>query len=56
MKKILYTIGSYIWAFMLGGYAVSQFKFDTPIETYRWMITSFFFVMFIIQAFNTKEK
>ena len=55
MKKILY-IGSYIWAFMLGGYAVSQFKFDTPIEGHRWMITSFFFVMFIIQAFNTKEK
>ena len=56
MKKILYTIGSYIWTFMLGGYAVSQFKFDTPIEGHRWMITSFFFVMFIIQAFNTKEK
>ena len=56
MKKTLFTIGSYIWAFMLGGYSVSQFKFDTPIETYRWIITSFLFVMFIIQTFNIKEK
>jgi hypothetical protein len=56
MKQTLFTIGSYIWAFMLGCYSVSQFKFDTPIESYRWVITSFFFVMFIIQSFNTKEK
>ena len=56
MTKIFYTIGSYIWAFMLGGYSVSQFKFEAPIESYRWVITSFFFVMFIIEAFNTKEK
>ena len=56
MKNTLFIIGSYIWAFMLGGYAVSQFKFDTPIESYRWVITSFLLVMFIIQSFNTKEK
>jgi hypothetical protein len=56
MKKTLFTIGSYIWAFMLGAYAVSQFKFDTPIEGYRWGITSFLLVMFIVATFNTKEK
>ena len=56
MKKTLFTIGSYIWAFMLGGYAVSQFKLEHPIEGYRWVITSFLFFMFIIQTFNTKEK
>ena len=56
MKKILYTIGSHIWAVMLGAYAVSQFKFDTPIEGYRWAITSFLLVMFIVATFNTKEK
>jgi len=56
MKKTLYKIGSYIWTFMLGGYAVSQFKFDTPIEGYRWIITSFLLVMFIIATFNTKDK
>ena len=56
MKITLFRIGSYILAFMLGGYSVSQFKFDTPIESYRWGITSFLLVMFIIQTFNNKEK
>lgn len=56
MKQTLFRIGSHIWAFMLGGYSVSQFKFDTPVDNYRWMITSFLLVMFIIATFNTKEK
>ena len=56
MKKTLFTIGSHIWAAMLGAYSVSQFKFDTPIEFYKWMITSFLLVMFIISTFNIKEK
>jgi len=55
MKKSLFTIGSHILAAMLGAYSVSQFKFDTPIEIYRWMITSFLLVMFIISTFNTKK-
>jgi hypothetical protein len=56
MKKILSAILSYLGMFMLGAYAASQFKFNTPIEDYRWVITSFFFGFFAILTFNTEEK
>ena len=56
MKKLFNAILSYISMFMIGAYATSQFKFDTPIEDYRWMITSFFFGFFVVSAFNTKER
>jgi len=56
MKKILYTIGSYLSMFMIGAYTTSQFKFNTPIEDYRWVITSFFFAFFAVLTFNTKEE
>ena len=56
MKKIYSAILSYLSMFLLGGYFTSQFKFDTPIEDYRWIMTSFFFLFFVVLTFNTKEK
>ena len=56
MKKIYSAILSYLSMFLLGGYFTSQFKFDTPIEDYRWIITSFFFLFFVVLTFKTKEK
>ena len=47
---------SYLQAVMLGGYIVSEFKFNTPIELHRWMITSFFFVMSLVGAADTKRR
>lgn len=46
--KILTKIASYLLAFDLGIYVASEFKFNQPIEPYRWVITSFFFVVMIL--------
>jgi hypothetical protein len=46
MKKI-FTPLSYASAFTLGLYASSQFIFNQPIEIYRWVITSFCFLLFL---------
>jgi hypothetical protein len=35
-------------------YASSDFKFNSPIESYRWGITLFFTTVFIILTFNRK--
>jgi hypothetical protein len=56
MKKTLNAVLSYLSMFMIGAYATSQFKFDTPIEGYRWMMTGFFFLFFVVATFNTKER
>jgi hypothetical protein len=56
MKKTLSAVLSYLSMFMIGAYAASQFKFNTPIEDYRWVITSFFFGFFAVLTFNTNEK
>jgi hypothetical protein len=56
MKKTLTAVLSYLSMFMIGAYATSQFKFDTPIEGYRWMMTGFFFLFFVVATFNTEEK
>jgi hypothetical protein len=58
MKKIYSAILSYLPMFLLGGYFTSQFKFDTPIEGYRWGMTSLIFLFFVVSyiTFNTKEK
>jgi hypothetical protein len=47
---------SYLQAFMLGAYFVSQFKFNTPVELHRWLLTSFFFVMSLVGANDTKRR
>jgi hypothetical protein len=54
MKKIYSAICSYIGVFTLGLYASSDFKFNSPIESYRWGITLFFTTVFIILTFNRK--
>lgn len=55
MKQKFVKFVTYLQAFMLGGYFVSEFKFNHPIETYRWFLTSFFFIMFLI-ILNQNEK
>ena len=54
MKKVLLELLSYISAMTLGMYIASQFKFNHPVEEYRWLITGFFFIMFTVIA-NSKE-
>ena len=55
MRRFLIFL-SYLQAFMLGTYFVSEFRFNTPIELHRWMITSFFFVMSLVGAADTKRR
>jgi hypothetical protein len=55
MRKFLIFL-SYLQAFMLGAYFVSQFKFNTPVEAHRWLLTSFFFVMSLVGAADTKKR
>jgi uncharacterized membrane protein AbrB (regulator of aidB expression) len=54
MKGLLPKILSYISAMTLGMYIASQFKFNHPVEEYRWLITGFFFIMFTAIA-NSKD-
>ena len=56
MKKIYYAIFSYIGVFTLGLYASSHYHFNSPIESYRWGITSFFTTMFIILTLRNKNN
>lgn len=46
---------TYLQAFILGSYFVSEFKFSHPIETHRWIITSVLFVMLLIHANKLKK-
>jgi hypothetical protein len=55
MRKFMIIL-SYLQAFMLGAYFVSEFKFNTPVEGYRWLLTSFFFVMSLVGANDTKRR
>lgn len=56
MKKIYCVIFSYIGVFTLGLYASSHYKFNAPIESYRWGITLFFTTMFIILTLRDKNN
>ena len=56
MRKIGNLIVSYAAAFMIGAYFTSQFKFDTPIEGYRWIGMSLIFIAFIILSFNKDRE
>ena len=53
MKQIISRIFSYVLMFMIGAYATAQFKFGRPVEEFRWVMTSFFFVFFLIAARKT---
>ena len=53
MKKFA-RFASYLNAFVLGMYACSQFRFGTPVEPHRWIITSIVFV-FMLSLANDKK-
>lgn len=42
MKGKFAIVLAFIGVFNLGTYASSQFKFHTPIEWYKWTVTSIF--------------
>jgi hypothetical protein len=43
-------------AFMLGAYASSMLHCDKEIESYRWGLTSFFELFFIIALFKSRNN
>lgn len=43
-------------AFLLGGYAASTLRCDKEIESYRWVMTSFFEIFFIILLVKSKNN
>ena len=45
---------SYMSMFIIGTYVCSHVKFDTPVETYRWVFTMFFGLIFFIDAHMKK--
>lgn len=53
--KWLSLIFSYLAAFTLGGYAVGELRFGEHIDTARWVLTSFFGLMFFVDA-NLRNK
>ena len=55
MRKFMIFL-SYLQAFMIGTYFASEFKFNHPIEAHRWLLTSFFFVMSLVGAADTKKR
>lgn len=46
MKKYFYLLGALLGAFVLGIYCTSQFKYNSPIEPHRWVITSLVMIGF----------
>lgn len=51
--KVLSRLLSLMSAFMLGAYVTQQFKFDQPVEFYRYFLTFMFGLMFYIHG-NSK--
>jgi hypothetical protein len=43
---------SFLAIFMVGAYADSSLKFQTPVELHRWLITIFFGIFFFINGLN----
>lgn len=52
--RTLTKVFSYVGVFTLGIYATSQFKFDTPIDTSKWLITSFATIFLILNPIKNK--
>ena len=46
MSKILALMS----AFMLGAYVTQEFKFDQPVEMYRYILTFLFGLMFYLDG------
>jgi hypothetical protein len=56
MEKKFMRAVTYLMAFMLGAYFTSEFKFNVPIEGYRWALMSFFFVFYLTILNKNDEK
>ena len=56
MRYNLIKLVTYIQAFVLGGYFTSQYKFNTPVEPFRWTLTTFFFLFFLSQLIKEEKK
>jgi hypothetical protein len=54
--NIIFKILSYISVFILGLYVASEFKFNTPIEGYRWGMTIFTLIIWIVLMNEYKKK
>jgi len=56
----LKTFGSLFLAmvscFAIGAYTCSTFLFNKPIETHRWISTSLFGIMFLVNFLNEFKK
>lgn len=55
MKQIFFRVMSYLQIFMLGAYTTSHFRYNEPIELYKWLITIFFFFFWIALANDKPE-
>ena len=53
--RTFFRVLSYISAFTLGGYATAAQK-STPVEAYRWVITSLCFVLFLFASSEKSKK
>lgn len=54
MKQLFFRAMSYLSIFTIGAYATSHFRYNEPIEIYRWIITIFFF-FFWLTLLNDKK-
>ncbi len=52
MKKYFYLFFSILAFFMLGAYTESTFTFGSRVEIYRFLITGFFGLFFMVLAIN----
>ena len=54
MKQLFFRAMSYLSIFIIGAYTTSHFRYNEPIEIYRWVITIFFF-FFWLTLLNDKK-
>ena len=52
----LNVIGSYMLSMILGMHIVSEFKFNQPVEMYKWIADLLLFVAFILQISYKQKK
>ena len=48
--KTIYKVLSILSAFMLGAYVTQEYKFNQPVEFYRYFLTFIFGLMFYING------
>ena len=55
-KIIISLFLSMLDCFILGLYASATFRYNEPIEPYRWVITSMFGLMFLLYFLDNYRK